>query len=550
MTSAVHTGSGPPAIDVDDLHVTYDGPAGPVHAVRGVSFSVAPGEVFGIVGGSGSGKSSVLNALLGLHGDRTTVAATTLSLGGTDLRALDDAGWRALRGRRMALIPQHPMTALAPTTPVGRQLDWYLGEDALTRHGDDLARLGLDAVLERPGDLPSSFSGGQLQRLVIAIATFGSRPEVLLADEPTSTLDATVQSAVLEVLAEQRARLRSAMVYVSHDLALVAQVCDRVGVVHRGELVEVAPASDLFREPEHPFTRALVDAAAPRTTARRRPPAEPITASGPAEAATAAAPPLLAVDRLYHYFGGRAHARGPVSSRVVRAVDDVSLRVEAGQVLAIVGESGSGKTTLARAVAGAISPTAGTIAFDGRELVGPRAPDDRRRIQLVAQNSRSALNRRRSVGHALDQAQRVHGIGAGRVDRRERSVEMLERVGLSPDHLRRRPARLSGGELARVVLARSLLLSPRLLLLDEPTASLDAQVKGQVLDLLAELRSLLDLTIVVITHELPTARALADDTAVMQAGCLVEHGPTAQVLTAPEAAYTRTLLASEPRPPT
>lgn len=530
----------PPALAVEDLRVTYPGPAGDVAAVRGVSFTVAPGEVLGLVGGSGSGKSSILDAVLGLHGDRATVRARTLALGDTDLTALDASGWQRLRGRRVALIPQHPMTALAPTTAVGRQLDWYLGDDAVARHHDDLARLGLHTVLDRPDDLPGEFSGGQLQRLVIAMATFGSRPELLLADEPTSTLDATVQAAVLDVLAEQRARLGSAMLHVSHDLAVVAQVCDRVGVVHRGELVELAPVDRLFSEPEHPYARELVAAATPRRRTTTKP--------SPAIDEPAGVP-LLRVDGATHQFGRQRRGDAPDTATVVRAVDDVSLRVEAGEVLAIVGESGSGKTTLARVIAGAIVPTAGTVALDGRELGSRRSGDDRRRVQLVAQNSRAALNPRRSVGHALVQVQRIHGIGSDRADRRDRATAMLERVGLDAVHLRRRPARLSGGELARVVLARSLLLSPRLLLLDEPTASLDARVKGQVLDLLGDLRADLDLTIVVITHELPTARAIAGSVAVMRGGRILEHGPVDRVLTDPEDPYTRALLDSEPRPP-
>ena len=560
-----------PVLQVADLRVTYPGPSGGIDAVRNVSFDIAPGEVVGLVGESGSGKSSICTALLGLHDTASTITSTTLTLGGHDLRGLDDAGWRSVRGTEVALIPQHPMTALSAITAVGRQLDWYLGDDAITRYADQLRSIGLQVVVDRPGDLPDAFSGGQLQRLVIAIATFGSKPVLLVADEPTSTLDATVQANVLDVLAEQRARLGIAMLFVSHDLAVVAQVCDRVGVMQAGELVELAPVRDLFDHPQHPYTQALV-AALPSLTATttfRTPDATgdetgPVVNSptgagttpsatdapqqggfGPADASTS----LLTIRGLHHVYPRRLGRRGAVESEEVRAVDGIDLTVTEGSVTALVGESGSGKTTVARAVVGAFAATAGEVRLDGRLLTEDRTVADRRLIQLVSQNPRAALNRRRNLAHSLDQAQRVHGLGGDRGSRSAASVAMFERVGLDARHLTRRPGSLSGGELARAVLARSLLLSPRLLILDEPTASLDTQVKAKVLALLAELRNELSFTLLVITHELPTAQAIADEVAVMRDGRIVEHGPPDQVFTAPAHPYTQALLASIPADP-
>ncbi|MEO6987167.1 MAG: ABC transporter ATP-binding protein [Aquihabitans sp.] len=542
-----------PVLQVADLRVTYVGSSGEVDAVRNVSFDIAPGEVVGLVGESGSGKSSICTALLGLHDAATTVTSTTLTLDGRDLRGLDDSGWRSVRGTEVALIPQHPMTALSAITAVGRQLDWYLGPDAVTRYADQLRSIGLQVVVDRPGDLPGDFSGGQLQRLVIAIATFGSKPALLVADEPTSTLDATVQANVLEVLAEQRTRLGIAMLFVSHDLSVVAQVCDRVGVMHAGELVELAPVRDLFDRPQHPYSKALVAAlpslvAADTTDGSLPPTAIPNVEARAVE--TADEPhPLLSVRGLHHVYPRRLGRRGAVESEEVRAVDGVDLTVAEGSVTALVGESGSGKTTVARAIVGAFDVTAGEVHLDGRLLTEERSVADRRLIQLVSQNPRAALNRRRNLAHALDQAQRVHGIGGDRAFRAAASLAMFERVGLDARHLTRRPGSLSGGELARAVLARSLLLSPRLLILDEPTASLDTQVKAKVLDLLAELRSELSLTLLVITHELPTARAIADEVAVMRDGRIVEHGPTEQVFATPDHPYTQALLASIPADP-
>lgn len=521
-----------PVLDVAGLTVAYDGPTGAVTAVDGIDFDVAPGEVVGLVGESGSGKTTVTTTLLGLHGPGVTIRAERLRLDDTDLLTLDEPGWRGVRGRRISLVPQHPMTALSPLHSVGRQLDWHLGPNALERHADDLRAIGLESVLERPRDRPRSFSGGQLQRLVIAIATFDRDPSLLLADEPTSTLDVSVQAAVLDVLAEQRARLGTAMVLVSHDLAVIAKVCDRAAIMRRGRILETGTVEQLFADPAHAYTRALVAAAGPARTSSPAPAGD--TGSGRR--------PLLEVDTLHQHFEGR---RGRRATPTVRAVDGVSLRIDEGGTFAIVGASGSGKTTLARAIAGAITPTSGRIRLDGRELDGRRSLADLRAIQLVTQNTRAALNPGRSIGHALVQAQRVHEIGTNTDERRERAEETLELVGLEPEHLDRRPGRLSGGELARAVLARALLLSPRLLILDEPTASLDAQVKDQVLVAVDELRERLGLTVIVITHELAVARRVASTAIVMHEGRIVEEGAVDRVLTDPTDDYTRTLLAAE-----
>lgn len=535
-----------PVVVVEGLEVRYGRGPSAVAAVRGVSFEVGRGEVFGLVGPSGCGKSTTCGALLGLLGPSATVTARRLDLEGESLLDLDDKGWRGVRGQRVALIPQHPRTALSPLVPVGRQLDWYLGPDAVARHGADLEALGLESVVARPRDLPSSFSGGQLQRLVIAVATLGASPVLLLADEPTSTLDPTVAATVLDVLAAARRAREASMVFVSHDLAVVAQVCDRVGVMDRGELVEVAPPAELFDAPRHEVTRRLVAALPTRRAASSGSAIGSAIGSAPVEPA---APPVLELDHLYCYHGRAEGRRGPSSAVVVRAVDDVSLVVCPGELAALVGESGSGKTTLARVVAGALAPTAGVVRLDGVELTAARTREDRRRIQLVGQHPRSALNRRRRLVDVLDQVQRVHGIGAGRGERAERSAAMLARVGLGADALRRRPLELSGGELARAVLARALLVGPRLLVLDEPTASLDPPVKRAVLDLVGELRDELGLTVVLITHELDLAWSVADTVSVMERGQLVASGSLAEVLDGPQHPRTAALLASVPADP-
>jgi len=558
------TSDAAPALLVEQLDIRYRGAAGSVHAVAGVDLRVGRGEVLGVVGESGSGKSSICLALLGLVGDRATRSANRIEIAGHDLTNAREREWRSHRGSTIAFVPQQPMTALAPTVAVGRQLDWHLGSGAVERHRGALCDLGLQALVDRPDGLPSTFSGGQLQRVLIAIATLGGSPSLLIADEPTSTLDATVAAAVVELLVARQQELGAGMLYISHDLATVAAVAQRVVVMERGVAVETGPVAEVFADPQHPYTAALLDALPrPRSSASASSPVgpspdraaaptagapRPAVAPAPEEAAgPGARAPKIRLDHLYRYFGrARTGRPGPP---VVRAVDDVSLDLPAGTVTALVGESGSGKTTLARIVAGADTATAGEVLIDGRVLSPDRTGDERRTVQLVSQNHRAALNHRRSVAHALVQVQRVHGIGTDRTDRTDRAAALLDRVGLTRDHLRRRPRQLSGGEAARVALARSLLLEPEVLVLDEPTSGLDARVRSAVIELLADLRHELGLTVLLITHELPVADALADHVAVMHDGELVEHGPADQVLHQPIDGYTKALLASVPPDP-
>jgi peptide/nickel transport system ATP-binding protein len=545
------------ALLVEQLDIRYAGAAGSVHAVDGVDLRIEPGEVVGIVGESGSGKSSICHALLGMVGDRASLTATRIEIAGHDLTRARERQWRAHRGSTIAFVPQQPMTALAPTVAVGRQLDWHLGSGAVETHREALLGLGLQALLDRPDGLPGTFSGGQLQRVLIAMATLGGSPSLIVADEPTSTLDATVAATVVEVLLARQRELGAGMLYVSHDLATVASVARRVVVMHRGVAVETGPVADVFGDPQHSYTRALLEALprprsarAPDTADSTTPCARRIdvdstrTESDDDPSSTAVG---VRLDHVYRYFG-RATAGRP-GPPVVRAVDDVSLALPAGSITALVGESGSGKTTLARILAGADTATAGDVVVGGQVLSATRTASQRRAVQLVSQNHRAALNHRRTVAHALVQVQRVHGIGTDRADRLDRAAALLQRVGLARDHLQRRPRQLSGGEAARVALARSLLLGPDVLVLDEPTAGLDTRVRASVIELLAGLRQELGLTVLLITHELPVADALADHVAVMHDGQLVEHGPADLVLHHPTDPSTRTLLASVPPDP-
>ncbi len=556
-----------PLLRVAGLHVRYPavGNQSSHHAVRGVSFTIDSGEVLGLVGSSGCGKSSILAAIGGLSPVGAQVRADELSLAGTDLTRLDRSGWQQLRRRDLGLVPQQPMTSLVATVGVGRQLGWYLGPDAIGRHEETLRSLGLDQVVERPNDLPSQFSGGQLQRLLIAINTVARRPRLLLADEPTSTLDVTIQAAVLDHLRDSGSKGDMAMLLVSHDLAVVSHIADRVGVIDRGHLVELATVEQVFEDPTHPVTQALVGAVPRRTPSTQRPQPEPPTPQpSPAPATPGVTPandirdsdgtPLLEVIDASHRFVNRPTRLGirreprqlePVDADNDLALKSVSLALTAHESVALVGASGSGKSTLARVMVGAVQPDHGSVLLGGRLLSTPRCQADRRRIQLVPQNTRAALNPRRRVGHALEQAQRVHGLGVDAQDRRNRASAILKTVHLDPALADRRPAELSGGELARVILARALLVEPTVLILDEPTSSLDAGIKQAVLETITEVRSRLDVALLVITHELSVARTLAERVVVLHEGRVVEEGPTGQILSAPDHPHTRELLASE-----
>jgi peptide/nickel transport system ATP-binding protein len=523
----------PPALEVTGLRVRHPGQRDGSEAVRGLDLCVAAGEVVAVVGASGSGKSSLCSALIGLTPSSAAVSATHLAIGGRDLTGASERTWRSVRGRTVALVPQHGARSLVPTVPVGRQLRWHLGADALVRHRRSLEALGLHDVLDRPDHLPGQFSGGQLHRLVLALATIGREPALIIADEPTGSLDAAVAATVVHALDDQRRSIGAGMVLVTHDLELAAAVGHRLAVVDHGRIVELGATGEVIDGPAHPRTRSLLAARPGAPTWARRPtgPPHPSPAPGPA-----ADRPVLAGRHLYRYFGATGAGRG-----VVRAVDDVDVELIGGRTTALVGASGSGKSTLARLLAGADRPTAGDVVLDGRPLEPGAVAELQRAVALVGQDPRSALNRRRSVGHALVQVQRLHGIGRGRRDRRDRALAVLEAVGLHAGHLGQRPRTLSGGEAARVVLARALLTEPRVLVLDEPTAALDREVQVEVLSLVDRLQDALGFAVLLITHDLALAAAAAV-VLVIDGGRIVERGAATTVLGDPSHDVTASLV--------
>ncbi|MES1926043.1 ABC transporter ATP-binding protein [Salinisphaera sp. T31B1] len=605
-----------PLLSVDRLSVELSLPqGGVVRPVRDVSFELARGQALGIVGESGSGKSMAMLALMGLLPHNAQRSATRLTLGETDLLALPDAQFaRQVAGKRIGMIFQEPMTSLNPVYSIGRQLT-----ETMTLHGQATARVARGRALEllervgvpepelRLRQYPHQLSGGLRQRVMIAMALMNS-PELIIADEPTTALDVTIKAQILDLLAELRKELGTAMILVSHDIAAVSRAVDRVGVMYAGTFVEQGPLDAVLGAPLHPYTQGLLRCApralaprgggrlgsiagsVPRPFARlsrcgfvdRCPLAHDACRDG--EPGMSAADDqryrcVLGADRLRDFdwadttaaaaSDGSAEdaSRHPAANDMpvlslesvscefitrrgvfgrahrLRAVDDATLGLHRGEILAVVGESGSGKTTMARMLLGLQNPTDGIVRFEGRPLADTGARERARRIQPVFQDPYSSLNPLRTVADAIGRPLVVHGIGDART-RRERVREVMDLVGLDARFHDSYPGQMSGGQRQRVAVARALALEPEVLVCDEPTSALDISVQAQILNLLLDLQARLNLTYFIITHDLAVVRYMASRVAVMQRGRIVERGPTERVYTAPEHAYTRELLAS------
>ena len=549
-------------LDINELSVSFRSDAGAVPAVREISFTVAPGEIVAVVGESGSGKSVSSRALLGLLPDTATVSGSA-TLDGVELTALRGEAMRRIRGGRIAMIFQEPATSLDPVRTVGWQVvESLLAHRKMSRKAararaiELLELVGIPEPATRIRSYPHQLSGGQKQRIMIAIA-IACEPEVIIADEPTTALDVTVQAAILELLRDLRDRLGTAIVLITHNMGVVADLADRVVVMYRGQIVEQAPVAQLFAAPAHPYTRRLLAAVphlgqgrsgalvheragapASADAALARRPVDSVAARAPAEV------PALAVRDLVVEFAGR------LGSPRVRAVDGVSLSIAPRGVLGLVGESGSGKTTVGRTTVGLIPAASGSIEVFGTEL-RTASPHElralRRRFGFVFQDPAASLNPRASVGACISEPLSVHRVGSD-ASRRKRVAELLEAVELPAAYAARFPHELSGGQRQRVSLARALVLGPDLLIADEPTSALDVSVQATVLALFQQLQVEMGFACLFISHDLAVIDMVADDVAVMRAGRLVEVGTTAEVLKAPQHPYTRALLAAVPVP--
>jgi peptide/nickel transport system ATP-binding protein len=535
--------AGTKLLEVRDLAVSFATDQGTVRAVEGVSFDLAPGEVLAIVGESGSGKSVTAQTVVGLTRSPNAHISGSALLRGEELIDAPESRLQRVRGARIAMVFQDPMTSLNPVYRVGYQL-----VEAIRAHRDlgaaearELAIEMLDSVgiadpQRRVDSYPHEFSGGMRQRAMIAMA-LALEPEVLIADEPTTALDVTVQAQILALLARLNRERGLATVLITHDLGVVAAVADRVLVMHEGRIVERGSVDDIFYAPKDPYTRKLLGAV---LRLDQPPPARP--AHPPA--------PLLEVAGLVKEFGLRRRLFGAGGSDRVRAVDDVSLTVERGETLGLVGESGSGKSTLCRAILRLVEPTSGSIRFEGREIGGlsrSQMQPLRRQMQMIFQDPYASLNPRKRVGRIVGDPLATQGI-AGGAELRRRVDELLERVGLERAHYNRYPHEFSGGQRQRIGIARALALKPKLIVADEPVSALDVSIRAQILDLLTELQKEHALAYVFVAHDIGVVRHVSDRIAVMHGGRIVEQGPADQVCERPSDPYTQQLLAAVPIP--
>ena len=532
-------------LEVKDLTIRLAHATEPL--VQDVSFSIARGEMFCLVGESGSGKSLTALAIMRIL-DRGFAPATgevwLQGQGGRqNLLTLDERAMEGIRGDRIGMIFQEPMTSLNPVLTVGQQILEVLrlhrpeldGEAARRRALEVLGEVQLPSPEQRMHEFPHKLSGGQRQRVMIAMALV-AEPDLLIADEPTTALDVTIQAEILKLIDRLREKNGMSVLLITHDFGVVAQVGDRVAVMHQGRLVEQGPAREVVHAPSHAYTRKLI-----RALPENLPPLPPVKVDGGAR--------LLEVDRLRVYFPVlKGLLRRPVDH--VRAVDDVSLDLAAGDVLAVVGESGCGKTTLGRAILRLIVPTGGSVRYHGQalETLGRKELRNmRRRLQVVFQDPASSLNPRLTVQTTLTEPMAAHGIGADDEDRTERARAVLEQVAMPPGALWRYPHEFSGGQRQRIGIARALVLDPDIIVCDEVTSALDVSVQAEILQILGRLRAERQLALIFITHNMGVVEYLSDRMLVMRDGRMEELGRTSEVIARPRAEYTRHLLSAVPR---
>ena len=595
-------------LKVDQLRTVLHTASGTVRAVDGIEFDLRQGECFALVGESGCGKSMTALSIMRLLPEAGRIAGGRVDLEGLDLLGLPEAAMRAVRGKRVAMIFQEPSTALNPVLTVGRQITEVIERHAPgTQGGRDkalslLKSVGIPDPERRFEQYPFELSGGLKQRVMIAGA-LAVDPEVLIADEPTTALDVTIQAQILDLLAKLQAERGMALLLITHDLGIVARMAHRVAVMYAGEIVELALRDEFIRAPQHPYSQKLFAALpspqrragelavirgqvppltrtfdhcrfadrcdyvfdrcrveAPqllqplsghlaRCHLREAGPAAPRTISAPSTARSrlgAAGPVLLEIKDLKVHFPIR---KGILRHTVghVKAVDGVSFDLREGRTLALVGESGCGKTTTGKAILQLIEPTEGEVRFEGQEITGLSRAELRPRraaMQIIFQDPYGSLNPRMRVQEILLEGMRSLAIGSDDAERLARVGELLKEVGLPPEALGRYPHEFSGGQRQRIAIARALVLKPRFLVLDEPTSALDMSVQAQIVELLRELQIRHGLAYLFISHDLRVVRALAHEILVMKDGKIVEAGATERVMTAPQHPYTRALMAA------
>ena len=520
-------------LQVKNLSVTFRQDGRLIQAVKGVSFFIDKGETVALVGESGSGKSVTALSTVGLLGDNAEVSGS-VTYGGTQMVGAAERDLRRIRGNDISFIFQEPMTSLNPLHTIEKQLAESLelhqglrGAAVRSRIVELLTKVGIREAESRLGAYPHQLSGGQRQRVMIAMA-LANGPELLVADEPTTALDVTIQAQILDLLADLKRTEGLSLLFITHDLGIVRRIADRVCVMQGGEIVEQGPAAEIFANPQHPYTRKLLAA-----EQKGGPPPLPTNTAE-----------VVRTDRLRVWFPIQ---RGLLRKTVghVKAVNEATLSVRAGETLGIVGESGSGKTTLALAILRLI-PSTGTVAFLGRDMQshsGASLRSLRREMQVVFQDPYGSLSPRLTVEQIIAEGLGVHGVDPGH-NRTEMVAGIMTEVGLDPATMQRYPHEFSGGQRQRIAIARAMILRPKLVVLDEPTSALDMTVQVQIADLLRELQRKWGLAYIFISHDLRVIRAMAHKVMVMQAGDVVESGDCEAVFTNPQSNYTKALMAA------
>ena len=523
-------------LEIESLSVALPQGADRALALDGVSLALQAGEILCVVGESGSGKSMTANATMRLLPVGVRVSGGSIRFEGRDLLGLPEAEMRQLRGMRIAMVFQEPMTALNPLRSIGDQIgETFRTHTALGRREIDQRVLGLLEEVRIPDPrtaaraYPHELSGGQRQRAMIAMA-LALEPTVLIADEPTTALDVTTQAQILHLIRDLQRKKGTAVLFITHDFGVVGEIADRVAVMQYGRVVEVGEVADVLDRPKHSYTQMLLAAVPPLVA----PPARAVSAET-----------ALTIDRVSKTY--LTHGSG-LRKRFTRALDDVTLSLPKGSTLGIVGESGSGKSTLAKCLVRLVAPDSGAIRLSDVDLAHLSRGEAKRttaRMQMVFQDPYGSLNPRRRAGDLVAQGPIAHG--ARPAEAHERAKALFALVGLDPTATDRYPHEFSGGQRQRIGLARALALEPEILVADEPVSSLDVSVQAQVLRLLAELRARLGLSMVFITHDLRVAAQICDRVAVMKDGRVVEEGPAAEVFSAPRDAYTQALIEAIPR---
>ncbi|WP_413739083.1 dipeptide ABC transporter ATP-binding protein [Sodalis sp. RH21] len=534
-----------PVLALEDVCIAYQSDGQSQRVVHNVSFGIHPGEVVALVGESGSGKTTTAQAIIGLLAENGRLEEGSIRLNGVDISRWSQRRLDSVRGARISLIPQDPTSSLNPVKTIGSQVAEILAiHRSAPRRARNamvielLARVGLSHPELRVGQYPHELSGGMKQRVLIAIA-IALKPTLIIADEPTSALDATVQKHILDLIDELRHEFGTAVLFVTHDLAVAAERADRLLVFRHGRVQEQGITADVLRAPRHEYTRQLFNDA-PALAALRQPAPRPALG---AVRKNPAGSPAIVVEHVSHSF-----ALGDKSAPALRAVDDVSFRVERGTTHSLVGESGSGKTTLARILLGFQRPGAGRVLIDGTDITrlkGEALRQLRQKIQLVYQNPFGSLDPAQRLFKVIEEPL-LNFAPVSQSERRRRVEEMAERVALPLGLLERKPRELSGGQRQRVAIARALILQPQILILDEATSALDVTVQAQILALLQQLQEQLGLTYLFISHDLATVRRISHSVSVLYKGQQVDFGAVEQIFSRPGNAYTRELINAIP----